>query len=821
MKRRTNITPSTVLVCLAILASNGLAAESPRNRETLDFDWRFQLGDPQGAETNTFDERGWRKLDVPHDWSIEGEYRQDHPAGIGGGYLPTGIGWYRKHLPWKTDWKGKRILLAFDGVYMNSDVWVNGKHVGKRPYGYISFEYDITDHLQAGDNVIAVRVDHSLAPSGRWYTGSGIYRHVWLTTVDPIHIPNWGTFVRAKQVSQEKATLEVSTEIKNLSDQQEEVELETSLRDAKGKTVSSTRTKVTLRAGEQLASQQSLEVIQPQLWSPGEPSLYRVVSTVRVGDQVRDIDETSIGIREIQFTVDRGFLINGKPLEIQGMCMHHDAGPVGAAVPNDVLRRRLMLLKKMGVNTVRTSHNPFAPEFYEIADEIGLMVMDEAFDGWAKEKAKYDYGLYFEDWWQRDLTDFIRRDRNHPSVIIWSIGNEVHDWLPSDQKRLVDFIRALDPTRPVTQGRGHSGMQTDIVGYNGQGEMRGEIKAFHKKHPSLPIIGTEITHTLQTRGVYRTQTWYRTRDNPAPWEREPPGPAKKWEMLKDSVHMVPDLAVEEVFTGVTPKYQSSYDNSFVRMSAREEIRLAKELPYLLGTFRWTAFDYLGESFDWPARTANFGILDLAGFPKDHYYLYQSHWSKEPMIHLLPHWTHPGKEGVTIPVVVYTNQPSAELFLNGRSLGKQSTADAMQLVWQVPYQPGTLEAVATNQGAETARKKVRTAGKAAAVEAKVDRKAVQANRTDVIHVEVDIVDARGELVPEADALVDFEIRGPAKLIGVENGDILDLAPHKVRTRKAFRGKCLAIVQTLGTAGEIAIVASSPGLLSAEITVKSIP
>ncbi len=820
MKRRKAIV-LTFLAFGVALAASCHAEESPRNRVAFDFDWRFQLGDPSGAEASDFEDADWRKLDVPHDWSIEGEYREDHPAGIGGGYLPTGIGWYRKHWEWQETWAGRQVLLQFDGVYMNSDVWVNGKHVGKRPYGYISFVYDITEHLQPGKNVIAVRVDHSLAPSGRWYTGSGIYRHVWLTTVDPIHVPTWGTFVRAKNVSREGATLDVSTEVKNLSGQQEEVELETSLVDAEGKTVASTSSKVMLEAGELRTAEQSLSVKQPRLWSPDAPNLYRVVSRLKVGGATRDVYETSVGIRSLEFTVDRGFLINGKPLELQGMCMHHDAGPVGSAVPDDVLRRRLLLLKKMGVNTVRTSHNPFAPEFYAMADEIGLMVMDEPFDGWEKEKAKYDYGLYFEDWWQRDLTDFVRRDRNHPSVIIWSIGNEVQDWEPSDQRRLVDFIHALDPTRPVTQGRGYSGMQTDLVGFNGHGEFRGEIEAFHKKHPLLPIIGTEVTHTLQTRGVYRTQTWYRTRDNPAPWERTPPGPAKKWAKIKDRVNLVPDLTEEEVFPGVSPKYQSSYDNSFVRMNAREEIRMAKKLPYLLGTFRWTAFDYLGESFDWPARTANFGILDLAGFPKDHYYLYQSHWSAEPMVHLLPHWTHPGKEGVTIPVVVYTNQPNAELFLNGQSLGEKTLGDAMQLVWKVPYAAGKLEAVALDQGKVTARKSVRTAQQATALRAAADRTEVRANRRDVIHIEINVVDARGELVPEAAAPVTFKIRGPGRLIGVENGDILDMAPHKVDHRKAFRGKCLALVQVLDSTGEITVTASSPGLQASEVAVRVIP
>lgn len=822
------LTRSAVAICALNISCLPACAESkvtadPRSRQSLDFDWRFQLGDVEKAKPAfepTLDDHAWRVVDVPHDWSIEGEYREDHPAGIAGAFLPAGVGWYRKHLQWLPEWEGKRLLLEFDGVYMNSEVWVNGHRVGRRPYGYVSFWYDVTKYLKSGNNVIAVRVDNSRVPSGRWYTGSGIYRHVWLTAVDPVHVPVWGVSVRTPKVSKKAATVSVTVEVENQSAEEQDAQVNVALVAPSGEEVA--MASVTRQVGTDAVTPVELQVDvkNPQLWSPAQPNLYQVVSTIRTKDIVRDRIVTTAGIRSLDISVDRGFLLNGSPLELRGACMHHDAGPVGAAVPNDVLRHRLKLLKQMGANAIRTSHNPFAPEFYDMADQIGLMVMNEAFDGWAKPKAKHDYGNYFKDWWQRDLTDFIRRDRNHPCVVIWSIGNEVRGWKPADQKRIVQFVKSLDPTRPVTQGEGARGGHLDIAGFNGHGEYRGDIESFHRRNPNTPIIGTEITHTSQTRGVYRTKTSYRTRDNPAPWERIGPGARKKWEQIKSRIHFVDDFTSEEVFPNVSVKYQSSYDNSFVRMNVREEIRLANRLPYLLGTFRWTAFDYLGESFGWPARTANFGVIDLAGFPKDHYFLYQSQWSDRPMVHLLPHWTHPGKEAVEIPVVVYTNARSAELFLNGQSLGEKQNGEEMQIVWMVPYEPGTLEVMAQADGGEKLHKSVSTARGPHRVQLTLDREEAIANRQDVIRAVATVVDQSGEPVPDANHIVQFAIAGPAKLIGVENGDILDLAPHKVSHRKAFKGKCLALIQTTGDAGTISITASSNGIEESTATVASI-
>ncbi len=811
-----------LISCQATEKNTADEYQSPRERINIDFDWQFHLGDISEAKTPGFDTSAWRTLDLPHDWSIEGEYNENHPAGIAGGFLPTGIAWYRKNINWNHKWKDKRVVIEFDGVYMNSEVWINGHYLGKRPYGYISFAYDITDHLRVGNNVIAVRVDNSKSPSGRWYTGSGIYRHVWLTATSNIHVPVNGTFVRSKNISEESADLIVTTEVANRIGANKKLLIQTRVRDAEGNIKATKSSSIDLASGLTTSVNQTLSLNDPKLWSTVSPYLYSVETVISDADRIFDKYTTRTGIRSIEYTVDRGFLLNGEPMIMQGVSLHHDAGPVGSAVPEDVLRRRLELLKAMGVNALRPAHTPFAEAFYDMADQMGFLVMDEAFDGWWQAKAEFDYGLYFDEWWQRDLTEFVRRGRNHPSIVMWSIGNEVKGYTPEQQKTVKDFLLTLDTTRPVTQGRGYAGGHLDIDGFNGHGEYVGALQKHHKKHPDKPIVGTEITHTMHTRGVYRSKTVYRTRDNPAPWELKDEGPArakKIWEKIKDKVYPVEDLTKEEVFPGIDMTYGSSYDNSLVRMPIREEIKKTRELPYFIGTFRWTAFDYLGESFGWPARTSNFGVIDLAGFPKDPYYLYQSQWSKKPMVHMSPHWTHPGKEGVAIPVVVYTNQQSVELFLNGASLGEKAMTGDMQLVWRIPYEAGELKAVAKTNGKKILEQIYRTAGEPASVSVINDKTDIFANRRDVVHLAVDIVDKNGSFVPHASNRVNFKIDGPARLIGVENGDILDLEPHKVPTRKAFMGKALALIQATDKPGVITVTVSSPNLSSQKIVINA--
>lgn len=783
-----------------------------RERVSFDFDWKFYLGDDATASQTAFDDSEWRELDVPHDWSIEGAYDEANPAGKAGGFLPAGTGWYRKTFE-IDELEDANYFIEFDGVYMNSDVYINGTHVGNRPYGYISFSYDLTPYLKVGENIIAVRVDNSQVPSGRWYTGSGIYRHVWLTKTSKVYVPQWGTSITTPQVSKEKALVQIEGDIQNTSKIPSEIKVENLIFNSGKELVDSISS--IIHVEENGTFKQSLEVENPKLWSPDSPSMYTMITKLYQGDALMDSYETAFGIRSIEVRGSKGFFLNGEPIKFKGLSNHHDAGPVGAAVPNDVLYSRLKLVKEMGCNALRTTHNPFAPEFYAMCDSLGIMVMDEAFDGWFVKKAAYDYGLYFADWWKRDLEDFIKRDRNHPSVVMWSIGNEVRGFTPEEQKEVVAYLKSIDDTRTVTQGGGYTAPYIDVAGFNGHGEMRGALEKYHEANPDQAIIGTEITHTLQTRGVYRTRTWYRTKDNPAPWEK--PHQFKK---LEPKVFKIPHLKEKEVFDGITKKYQSSYDNSIVRIGVRDDWNRVEEKDYYLGNFRWTGFDYIGESFGWPARTANFGIIDLAGFPKDHYYLYQSLWSDKPMVHLLPHWTHPGKEGVEIPVVVYTNCESAELFLNDISLGEKEMTSDRQLVWNVPYERGALRVVAKNKGKVVSEKEYRTAAEAMVVKMEANKTEISANKTDVVSLEVSIVDEFGNILPHANDLVNFEITGPAKLLGVENGDILDLSPHKVPSRKVFNGKCLLLIQALEEAGTIEIKATSGNLGVAVVEITSI-
>ncbi len=800
-----------LVAILTSCSSQESSQAGPRTRESLDKDWLFYLGDAENGEAVEFNDSDWRKLNIPHDWSIEGEYKEEHPAGRAGAYLPTGIGWYRKNLELNNIEEGDNYVIEFDGVYMNSDVWINGNHLGKRPYGYIGFSYDLTPYLKEGNNVVAVRVDHSLAPSGRWYTGSGIYRHVWLTKTSSIYIPQWGTFVTTPEITEKEAKVDLRTELVNKTGTPQTVTISSNILD-KDLNIVATGSKE-VKIDTTIVSNQDFTVENPKLWSPETPYMYSIQTTVVLNGEVVDNYTTPLGIRTIELRGSKGIFLNGESIKLKGLSNHHDAGPVGAAVPEDVLYRRLKMLKEMGCNALRTTHNPFAPEFYAMADTMGFMVMDEAFDGWFDPKAEFDYGLYFPTWWKRDLTDFMRRDRNHPSVIMWSIGNEVPKFTADQQKLISDFARTIDTTRPITQGRGYSAPHIDCSGFNGHGEFKGVIENHHKEYPDRAIIGTEITHTLQTRGVYRTRTWYRTKDNPAPWERP-----SQFAKIESKVTKIPHLAEKEVFEGIPASYQSSYDNSIVRIGVRDDWNRVEEYDYYIGNFRWTGFDYLGESFNWPARTDNFGIIDLAGFPKDHFYLYQSLWSDEPMVHVLPHWTHHNiKEGTVIPVVAYTNTGAAELFLNGKSLGEQKMTNSRQIVWNVPYTPGTLRVEAKTPTGEIISKEYTTAGAPSKVDILVDRTSAKANGTDVIHCEISIVDEKGNLIPNAGDMVTFDVEGPATVIGVENGDVLDLAPHKVNYRNVFMGKCLLMVQTTEEAGKVKITANAKGLESATTTI----
>lgn len=785
------------------------------SRESLNWDWRFALDEQGDFSAVDFDDSAWRVLNLPHDFSIEGEVAEDNPGSIQNGFYPAGVGWYRKALGWRPEWEGQRVIVTFDGIMMRSDVYVNGERLGGRNYGYLGVEVDVTDALvPGGDNVIAVRADNEQVPSGRWYTGSGIYRNVWLDVRAPQHLALEGSWVKTVALLDDSAQVRVETEAVNTGDVAATLTVKGVFVGPDGAHVADFEAGASVVAGGRAPVTADVTLADPALWAPGAPNLYRVELSLYDGETLLDQRVIPAGVRTIDISVENGLLINGQPFELQGVCEHHDAGAVGAAVPEDVLRRRMTQLKDMGVNAIRVGHTPFAPEFYAIADELGLMVMDEAFDGWEQHKARYDYGHFFEDDWEEDLTNFVLRSREHPSIIFWSVGNEVPKKTAETQKKLVDLIKSLDDTRPVTQGEGGNLGHLDAQGFNGHGEFMGAIQNYHRRHPNLPIIGTEITHTLHTRDVYRSQTEYRTRDNPAPWEIRRNNDAHHlviWERMKDRVFPNPDLTEEEVWPEEPLVYASSFDNNLVRMSIRDSVRVSEELTYYLGAFRWTGFDYLGESFGWPARTTNFGVLDLAGFEKGAYYLYQSLWSDEPMVYVDPHWTHPGKEGVLMPVVAYTNLPEAELFLNGVSQGRLTIEPYDQLVWQVPYTPGSIKVVAYGEDGSQLVHERHTAGEPAALSIETDRQDMPADGKSVVFVEIDVVDADGVRVPWADDRVFVEIDGPGTLIGIENGDIQELQSVKDDNRKVFRGKVMALVQSQrGEAGDIVVTARAEGL-----------
>lgn len=784
--------------------------------------WKFSLGDIETAREPNFNDSKWRVLDLPHDWSIEGSYhRTANGTDWQSGFLPAGIGWYRKSFQYDEKFRKKKIQIQFDGVYLNSEVYINGVSLGKRPNGYIGFVYDLTPHLRKGKNVISVKADHSKPLTGRWYTGSGIYRPVYLLLSERTHINYSGIYFRTEEVSSAKANYLVDIEISGAKNQSFRVE--TILKDKTGKVVSQSFQSVYTVEDNALTTVRGA-VANPKLWSPETPNTYTLVCRLLNGDKIIDDEKLLIGFRSLDFDARNGFLLNGQPYKLKGVCDHHTAGAVGAAVPNDILYYRLKLLKEMGCNAIRTAHNPFSPDFYNICDTLGILVLNEGLDGWEKPKARDDYGNYFEEWWKRDMTDFIKRDRNHPSVFMWSIGNEVRGATNTTQKKLLDLFHELDPSRPVTQGGvdptrnmkadyEKSFSALDVIGFNGNGEEVGEFEKFRQEFPDLLAIATEVPHTYQTRGVYRTKTQLRRRDFPAPWELANPIP---WNNFEKRVFPIPNLSERETFPEEIKNryYQSSYDNASVRISARQSWKRTASFPWLMGEFRWGSFDYLGEA-EWPQRCGNFGIIDVAAIPKDHYYLYQSLWTDKPVVHILPHWTHAGKEGVEIPVVVYTNCDEVELFINDRSLGKKEYKGE-QLVWNIPYSPGKIMAKATKKNKVVSVKTIETAGIPYSFKARTNKSVVN-NKSDIVRVEIDIIDKKRSLNPHASNTVHFKTTGPIKILAVDNGDPVDHVRYKSGAVKAFRGKCVVLLQSDGKIGSGTLHIESKGLQSKNISI----
>lgn len=780
-------------------------------RQTVSFDhaWRFHLGDVAGAQEPAFADSGWRTLDLPHDWSIEGEFSEQNPAGAGGGALPGGVGWYRKAFAIPAADTGKVVFVEFDGAYRNSEVWINGEYLGKRPYGYSSFRYELTPRLRYGTarNVIAVRVDNSRQPNSRWYSGSGIYRHVRLVISDPVHVDQWGTYVTTPAVSAESSLVALRTTIRNERHAAQPVVVRTIVYDSAGKEVATVSTEARVPGDSVTDIAQALTVRQPVLWSLERPYLYRAVSRVMCRDKPCDDYATPFGVRSFVFRADSGFFLNGHPVKIRGVCLHHDLGALGAAVNTRAIERQLEIMRAMGANALRTSHNPPAPELLDLTDRMGIIVLDEAFDMWKKEKTTYDYHLDWDAWHVRDLSDMVLRDRNHPSVFMWSIGNEVMEqWTNDDStaapiaRELAGIVHALDPTRPVTQAANNGSPQNpvfhagalDLLGHNYHHEV---WKDFPMQYPSAKFVITEAMSALNSRGVYEQPS-----DSVAIYEtpynkNHGPQPNKNYRL-------------------------SSYDNrkAFWGSLHEESLRLFERYPFLSGMFIWQGIDYLGEPtpYEWPARSSYFGVVDLAGFPKDPFYLYQSVWTDRPMLHLFPHWN--WSPGDTIDVWAYTNAEQVELYLNGAFQGVRLKEGRVgHLMWRVAYRPGTLRAVARTGGQVTARAVVRTAGVPARIALTPDRARIRPDGDDLSFVTVTVRDRRGVAVPTAEPLIRFRVSGGARIVGVDNGDQISHTSFLAKQVRLFNGKALVIIRAGTKAGTAVLRAQADGLAPATVRI----
>ena len=767
----------------------------------LNQDWKFILQDVKQASEVQYNDSKWQVLSLPHDWAFENPYSKDGAQTQAGGYKIGGIGWYRRDIPLtKMQCTGKRHFIHFDAVYMNSEVWINGHYLGKRPYGYISFEYEITDFVHPGNNVISVRVDNSLEPSARWYHGCGIYGNVSLITTSSVRFSLWNTIIRTNNITDNKANIEINGNLDKKSNPNHPIELECDILSPNGNRV--WHKKIKYQKNDSSFTLNTT-IKKPLIWDLDMPNLYTLVLKAWDGKIQLDKIEKKFGIRTVKWEAETGFWLNGRNVKLQGVCEHLEAGPIGAAWTENLLKWKIELLKKMGCNAIRTTHNPQLPMFYNLCDEMGMLVVDEVFDGW-KRKASEDYGKQaFSEWWERDLRSCIRRDRNHPSVIVYSVGNETGGKVAND---LVNVCHEEDPTRLVTSG--HSGSTfMDILGINGSSEKKNFINTFHPKDKAF--IGTETPHTWQVRGYYRTKTWYR---DGYPNKRQDP-------------FETPDLTNKEIFqyewaspekwSNKKQHFNSSYDNAFVRINVRQNIQFLRDKPWYSASFRWTGFDYLGEAGyvhgGWPFRAFMGGVIDLAGFRKDDYFLYQSEWTTKPMVHILPHWTHPYmKIGTKIPVWVYTTGDQVELFLNGKSLGKKSKGtewNKMQCEWIVSWNPGVLEAVAYRKGKEIARTRQITSEVPAKLCVEVDTCSLLEKDDDLHIITISQRDKNGVLYPYGENRTYFSLEGPAEIYSAENGNPVDVETnYHATSRNAFFGLLRLFIRKNNT-GEVKLYSAS--------------
>lgn len=881
-------------VLLLSLLLAGCTSLSVRERISINDDWRFQKDDPaevagsldytkirewvlptsaaflkdptvlpKRPEGNLaakvpftqpdFDDTAWRKLDLPHDWAIEGPFKQEY-KGKTGKLNYSGPVWYRKHLTLPASDLGRRIYLDIDGAMSYATVWCNGQFVGGWPYGYSSFRLDLTPYAKPGsDNVLSIRLDNPDNCS-RWYPGSGIYRNVWLVKTHAVHVGQWGTVITTPQVSAEAATVAVKVTIANEGTTPTQALVKTRVLFA-GKPVTELPTQtVELLAGGSAVAAAEVAVSKPQLWDTTTPNLYTAVTTVEVGGTVVDRYETVFGIRSIAFTADNGFLLNGKRVQLNGVCNHHDLGALGAAWNTRAAQRQLEILKEMGVNALRTSHNPPAPELLDLCDAMGILVMDESYDSWKMPKVKNGYGSLFDDWSEQDMRALLRRDRNHPSVVMWSIGNEVKELTdaevgPAMGARLTAIAHEEDPSRPTTLGSNkpeasYNGIQksVDVMGQNYQ---RGGYAEFHEKNPTIPLVASETSSALSSRGEYFFQTPEQVAARNAA-TNEPTKRGGKKPFKTQTFEVVSSVKTE----GRADFQISSYDlygPAWVILPDEEFATLEKN-PHVAGQFVWTGFDYIGEPTPYnvdetnllnftdpekrakmakemeefsklkvPSRSSYFGIIDLAGFKKDRFYLYQAFWRPElPMAHLLPHWSWPERVGQLVPVHLYTTGDEAELFLNGKSLGRKKKAQyEYRLRWDdVVYAPGELKAVAYKNGKEWATDVVKTAGPATALTLDADRSLIAADHKDLSYVTVTIRDQSGTLVPRSKNFVSFTVSGPGEIVATDTGDATSHASFQSPQIKAYNGLALAIIRATGP-GKITVTAKSDGLTEATV------
>jgi beta-galactosidase len=810
------------LLFFLLLTGAFAQAQTVRKTESFNAGWKFMLGDEPQAKNEVFNDTKWRSLNLPHDWSIEGPFDEKNTAGQNEGGLPAGIGWYRKTFTIPATAKGKRLFVDFDGVYRNSEVWLNGHLLGKRPNGYISFEYELTNHLKFGQpNIIAVRVDNSQQPNSRWYSGSGIYRNVWLVTKSSISIDHWGIQITTPSITAKQANVEFKITIKNSAFDplksvltKKRFLIKASVYDSNSKKISTASQEIKMSDGmAQWQLSQQVTVLAPMLWSVTHPYLYKgVVQLYEVsatGDKSVLIDDytTNVGIRSFNFDADKGFSLNGQRMKINGVCMHHDLGALGAAVNTRAMERQLEILKAMGCNAIRTSHNPPAPELLDLCDRMGFLVMDEAFDMWKKKKNKFDYSWDWDKWHVQDLQDQVLRDRNHPSVFVWSIGNEIREQKDSTGinigRELVAIVKQLDKTRPVTSALSDADLNKnfiyqsnalDLVGLNYHPEV---YAGFQKNYPGQKFIGTEQMSALASRGFY---------DQPT-----------------DTTRLWPQSSKEKYTKGNPEMAVTAYDNVAAYWGSTHEDtwKIIKKHDFLSGMFVWTGFDYLGEPtpYPWPARSSYFGIVDLAGFSKDVYYMYQSEWTNKPVLHLLPHWN--WETGKTIDVwAYYNNADEVELYLNGKSLGiRKKAGDDLHVMWRVKYEPGTLKAVSRKNGKTVLTTQKVTAGAPYQIKLTADRSKIKAEAQDLSFITVSVLDKQGNPVPVADNLIKFKVSGAGTLKAVDNGSQTSLEPFSAQQCKLFSGLCLGIIQSKPNAGKVTISASAEGLLPAQIVVQS--